>query len=216
MSTIQMIIKKHRTQIIQLLPEVRVKVACVLFFIILPRCFFAQIYIGDDAILYSKTSFDIDNGDDYLAENKDSDTTSKIYISKGTFVHQLSENTNVQIIYIEQAPTPKEKLKKKLQTLPRQKEEKFLYNGNHQVYTYQYKSGTESNISIRKTENIKAVIGSSNANKKKVNLVSDFIDSTFLSFCSVQKNTKIRANSYFPKSWFLITFKSRPPPYSHI
>ena len=51
-----MITKKQRTQIIQLLPEVRANVAVILFFIILSQCFYGQIYVKGDAFIYVKDS----------------------------------------------------------------------------------------------------------------------------------------------------------------
>jgi len=220
MYTSQMIIKKHRTQIIQLLPEVRVKVALVLLFIIFLQCFYAQIYVKGDAFIYVKDSSFI-HTDSIIHLNTGKQLTpkpvnknSKIYILKGALVYQLSENSNAQIIYVEQqVPRSKENPKKLIQALIAQKETKSLGNGSKsQVYAYQYKSATESNINIQKTENIIAVLISSNTNLKKLDLALFFLENTSLHKSSKRSNTKIRIISGLLNSQSILTLRSRPPP----
>ncbi|MFC4686806.1 hypothetical protein ACFO4P_07635 [Epilithonimonas pallida] len=216
-----MITKKHRTQIIQLLPEVRANVAVILFFIILSQCFYGQIYVKGDAFIYVKDSsfFHADsiiylNTGKHLTP-KPVNKNSKIYILEGALVYQLLENSNAQIVYVnQQASESNGNPKKLIPDLIAQKEIKSLGNYSHQVYNYQYKSATESNIIIRQTENIIAVLSGSNTNLKKLDLALSFLENTCLYIYSECSNTKIKTIPYFLNFPFLNTFRSRPPPYS--
>ena len=214
-----MITKKHRTQSFQLLHLLWGKVLLVLFFIILSQCFYGQIYVKGDAFIYVKDSSFIHTDSIIYLNTSDSliskpvNRNSKIYILKGTLVYQLSENSNAQIVYVEQqAPENKESSKKLIQALIAQKETKPLNNGIHQVYTSQYKSATENNISIQKRENIIAVLTSSNTNLKKLDIALFFLESVFLHNYSNWNNTKIEIISGLLNSPSLLTLRSRPPP----